>query len=91
MQAACLVVSEVSLVVQLRKRLGTPPPPPPPGGVSLFKSFVTLLQLHHFVNAFSCITSSEKTEQYVGGRLFQAVIEVRQRTGRACALYATPT
>jgi len=52
------------------------------GGVSLLKSVLTLLQLHHFANAIQCISRSEKTEQYVGGRLFQAVLEA----GPGCIL-----
>lgn len=49
------------------------------GGFSALKSGATLLQLHHLLNAAQCIRNSEKTEEYVGGRLFQAVLEVRSQ------------
>ncbi len=47
------------------------------GGCSLLKSIATIAQLHHLLNCVHCITNGEKTEEYVGGRLFQAVLEVR--------------
>ena len=45
------------------------------GSQSFVRALFSLFHLHHVFNAVHCLRVGRKTDEYIGGRLFQAVLE----------------